>query len=59
MNEKKWWKSKIFGASVITIVTGVVAMLTGEVMWMEAAMTIFGAVVAIFRLFFTKTNLTT
>ena len=57
--EKKWWESKIFWASIITVVTGVSGLLTGEAALSEVLTTVIGALIAIFRLFFTDTNLTT
>jgi hypothetical protein len=59
MNDKKWFQSKIFWSSIITIITGVSGMLTGETTWEEVVVTLIGALIAIFRLFFTNKNLTT
>ena len=57
--EKKWWKSKIFWAGIITIITGVSSLLTGEATLQEVIVTVVGSLITIFRLFFTDTNLTT
>ena len=59
MDEKKWYASKIFWTGIVTIVTGLGAYFTGEQSLTEMLMAAFGALITIFRLFFTKTNLTT
>lgn len=57
MNEKKWYQSKIFWTSIITLITGLSGVLTGEVTLSEVLVTCFGAASAVFRLFFTNTKL--
>jgi hypothetical protein len=59
MEEKRWFQSKIFWTSIIALITGISGVLTGEVTVTDVLVTCVGAVMAIFRLFFTKTNLTT
>jgi hypothetical protein len=59
MKEKKWWKSKIFWAGIIGMVTAISGLLTGEATIEEGAMAVISGFIAIFRLFFTTTNLTT
>jgi hypothetical protein len=58
--DKKWWKSKIFWTMIAAIVATAGGIITGEV---EASVGIPAlvteVVTAIFRLFFTNTNLTT
>ena len=55
----KWWKSKIFWGSIVVVVTSIGALMTGEATLGEALTAAVGALIAIFRLFFTDTNLTT
>ena len=57
--EKKWWKSKIFWGSIVVVVTSIGALMTGEATLGEVLTATVGALIAIFRLFFTDTNLTT
>ena len=56
---KKWYASKIFWTGIVTIITGLGAYFTGEQGLTEMLMAAFGALITIFRLFFTKTDLTT
>ena len=57
--DKKWWKSKIFWGSIVVVVTSIGALMTGEATLGEVLTATVGALIAIFRLFFTDTNLTT
>jgi len=56
--EKKWYQSKIFWASVVAVLTAVGGVVTNELTIAAAVEVGIGALIAIFRLFFSGATLT-